>query len=329
MCHMLTQPEQSMLFQKAISVSSSWVRGATVRLAPQQVQKISAVSDLVLPKKSIFREFVHWQIWEQNSNFIVFFEGLPGIGKSWSSVGVGERLSIDNHRHFSIRYNVKHSIKEFVAVIADLQERFEKGENTRGTVLILDDAGVSANAQKWFEDVSKLLSDTTEIFRYLGLIVIITTPFSEEVLKRVRCLAHARFKLKKKKVGKYVLAKFYLHDHHWKDNKLILTKLRARFGGWNFVIDKIRIPPPSLRLRREYEAWMRDFKGGIIRKNNAILNKNIVPIEQRKPLSERQKQVYFLYRAGNSIRAIATQLGIGEGGVQTHLRSIRQRGWDI
>jgi len=307
----------------------AWVRGATVRLAPAQTQDIGIIGSVCLPKVSVFREFVHYQVFKQNSNFIVLVEGLPGTGKSVSSLGVLERWSQEVTKHFSVRYNVTHSIKKFMARVADLQVRFEKGEDIRGTALVLDDAGVSADSRRWFEDIHKLLNDTAEVFRYLGLVVFLTVPNRNRMDKRLRDLAHGRFKIIKKKEGEYTLAKFYLHEHHWKTNEPIFTLLRARNAGWNFKITSIKIRPPSLLLRREYEVWMREFKGGLIIKNNALLNQNITPIEQRRPLTERQKQVYFLYRGGQGISAIGAQLGIGEGGVSTHLRSIRARGWDI
>lgn len=307
-----------------------YVQGATIKLSKNYVvTKQLSLGTIVKPKNSLLHEYVYNQIYKQNSNLIVLVEGLPGKGKSVSIIAVGERWSYSIRKSFTIRYNVVHTISELMSRVADLEMRFQKGESVRGTTLVFDDAGVSMDAREWQNSMHKVLNDSLEVMRYLGLVLFITVPSRARVDKKMRDLAHATMRILKKREGEFTLCKFYLNEKHWKTGDDIPVLLRAQHQGWTFKIDLVKIRPPSVKLFHDYQKWMMAFKGGIIRKNYAKLQRKSSKVKEseRKSLTERQRQVYLLLKYGSSTSAIAQQLQLGEAGVSTHIRNIRAKGW--
>jgi DNA-binding CsgD family transcriptional regulator len=308
-----------------------YAQGATIKLPSSFVgiDEVMADTGLALPQTSILMEFIYHQIYRQNSNLIVLCEGLPGLGKSITSAGIGERWSDFVGLPFTVKHNFSHTIPELLQRISELQLRHERGETTRGIVLQYDDAGVTMDSRKWQDEMHKALNDSLEVMRYLGVVLFITVPSRTRIDKKMRDLAHATLKIMKKKEGEYTLCKFYLNSKHWKTGEDIFTLLRAQHKGWVFKVDLVKVKPASIRVRRDYEEWMLQFKGNIIKRSFARIQKksNEVAVEQRKNLTERQRQILMLLKGQNTPGMIATQLGISEAGVSTHIRNIRAKGW--
>lgn len=280
------------------------------------------------PNKSVFLDYLDNLIFRQNSNFICFVTGLPGLGKSVSTISVCSQFAKRHGQPFSIKGNVASSIHDLVKKVADLEAEYTRGGIIRGRPLIYDDAGISMDSRHWFEKAHKMLNDMIEVFRYLGVPLFITTPSQFRVDSKMRDLAHAVIKVVKKKEGEYTMCKLYLSNRHWKTGDYIPVLLRAQHKGWTYKVDWLKIRPPSITLRREYDEWMKEFKGHIIQQNySQLMKKNMVPEKDRKVLTEKQRYIYFKKKAGLTDAEISTQLGISPAGVATHIRNIRWRGY--
>ena len=305
-----------------------YLQGVTIKYPGSSAERfINKPVSIPLPPGSILHEYMYNQIFVQNSNFIVLVTGMPGAGKSLSSAGVLERWAWAVNKPFSVRYNIVHGAGELISRLADLERRYTLGEEVRGTALQLDDAGVSMDSRAWYDTIHKLLNDSVEVMRYLGLVLFITVPNKDRLDKKIRDLAHANLDIKKKREGEYTLAKFYITGHNWRTGDYMPTLLRAGSQGWTFQVKAVRISPPSLALRREYSSFMQKFKGGIIQKSAAVfLNKN-KPVSEKQPLTERQRQVYFMINGGTGADSAAHQLGISLVSVKAHLNEIRRKGW--
>ena len=313
-----------------MSIQPEHTRGevGALKLAPQDMRTISEGVDV--PNKSILLEYIHWQIFTQNSNFIVFVEGLPGTGKSWTSLGILERWSEKVGKTFTVKDNVCSTPASLMRHIALLETRFSAGESVRGTALIFDDAGVSMDSRKWFEEVHKILNDTCEVMRYLGIILFITAPRKKRIDTKIRDLGHATLKIKKKVQGSHTVCKFYLNEQHWKTGQEIFKLLRALHHGWTYRLDCIRVKPPSVKLRNEYENWMQQFKGKIIQQSYAKLSETdaeSVPKEKRRKLTSRQKEIYTFLRSGLNVEAVSRHLLLSEFSVKRHMAMLRAKGW--
>ena len=306
-----------------------YCQGVTIKYPGSSADRcINANLSVPLPPSSILHEYMFNQIFTQNSNFIVLVTGMPGAGKSVSSAGILERWSWAINKPFTIRYNVVHGAGELINRIAEIERRFNAGEDVRGTALQLDDAGVSMDSRNWYENIHKLLNDSVEVMRYLGLVLFITVPNKDRLDKKMRDLAHASLDIKKKREGQFTLAKFYITGHNWRTGDYMPTLLRAASQGWTFQVKAVRIKPPSLALRREYAEFMYKFKGGIIQKSASVfLNKNRSVVSEKQPLTERQRQVYFMVNGGTGADSVAHQLGISLVSVKAHVNEIRRKGW--
>lgn len=322
-------PQNELTNQVSGNRVSLMKKDLNVELGASIVYPSQNTNTLLASGKSIFLDYVHNQIFGQNTNLIVMVEGLPGKGKSVSSLGILERWSLRAQRSFSVEYNVVFSIQELMQRVADLEARTQRGENVRGTAILYDDAGVSMDSRGWMHTLHKLLNDSIEVFRYLGIVMFITAPNRTRLDKKLRELAHATLKPFKVRNGEYSLCKFYINEKHWKTGDDVPTLLRAKHYGWVLKMDMIKVRKPSATIMHDYDRLSRVFKGGIIQQSyQKLVRKNSVPESERKDLTPRQKDIYLLAKKGLSAGQIAIQLGIGEGGVETYLRAIKNRGYD-
>lgn len=298
---------------------------------PELVEFVDFVSpNMDWPNQSFLIDYIENQIFEQNSNFVCLVGGLPGKGKSVTSMGLCERYSLRTGQPFSVEWNVVHSVQDLVGRLAELQELFEKGENVRGVALLFDDAGVSMDNRAWQDELHKILNDSLEVMRYLGVVLFVTAPAKDRIDKKLRDLAHATLDIKKKVEGEYTLCKFYLSERHFKTGDYIPVLLKARHGSWNYKIQFVKIRPCSAKLKHSYERWMQEFKGNIIKLGRNRLNqKSLIASAEKQPLTDRQKEIYFMAKTGLGCDSIAVQLGIGEPSVKLHLGNIRRKGYMV
>lgn len=298
--------------------------GTSISLSPKDFDATG-----IVPNKSIFLEYMRNVIFEKDANFIVIIEGKPACGKSVTGLGILERWCGFIGRTMTIKDNLVFGARNLMEKLADLQMRKANGEDIRGFPLLFDEAGISMDNREWHNHIHKILNDTTEVFRYLNLVFFITVPNKSRIDSKLRDLAHGNIKPFYVKKDEYSLCKLYLNDKTW-DGKEILQRLRAQHHGFVFVIDSLRVKKPSARLMNEYKHAQEEFKGGTIQSGFDKIKKreSLDGGGEKKPLTDRQRQIYLLARSGIPTRAIATQLAISDASVGIHLRNIRAKGYE-
>ena len=121
------------------------------------------------------------RVYRRNQNWLCIGYGGTGTGKSYSSISLCNMLDPD------------FCIDNIVFDAMQLLELIEAGKVKQGSAVLFEELGVAANARGWHTVENQSLSNITQVFRTLNLIVIYTVPRLGLVDKQVAPLAHAHF----------------------------------------------------------------------------------------------------------------------------------------
>lgn len=119
---------------------------------------------------------------KDNKNALINIAGQTGSGKSYAAMWLAEQLhKMQDIQGFSVD-NVAFTPKELLSLV--------NSGLPKGSVIILDEAGVSLYARDWQSPINKLLVYLGQTFRYRNLIVIFTLPSLAMLDTHFRALMH-------------------------------------------------------------------------------------------------------------------------------------------
>lgn len=273
--------------------------------------------------KSFVAEYIKDECFNKNSNFIGIWVGKPGSGKSVSALRMCEVID----PKFTIN-NVVFSIQELLKAVEIFQNLHEKGVDIRGSCILYDEAGVSADNRQWQDKLHKALNDSIEIFRFLNLVLMITVPGRNRIDKKFRELIHGQFYPYEK--GKdYRMVKFFLFKQDMLRNIEYNQYLKMQTRGWISKIKSLRVKKPRKELFDAYEKRMLTYKRKILTRSLKQVTKTESPNPQKKALSKRQEQVYILKKKNYTNTEIAKMLGISIPAITVNLQAARYKGWQV
>ena len=122
------------------------------------------------------------RVYARNQNWLCICYGDPGTGKSYTGMSLCEML------------DPNFSVDKIVFDAKELLELIEKGGVQQGSAILFEELGVAANTRDWYSQENKALSNLTQVFRTLNLIVIYTVPRLGLVDKHIAPLAHAHLR---------------------------------------------------------------------------------------------------------------------------------------
>jgi len=135
--------------------------------------------------KVLSNSWVRWsvaRIKKKNNSTNVRFVGDTGSGKSWSALSFCEMCSKLLNRKFT-ENDVYFSIREVL-------DEISYNDPKRGTVFLIDEQQVEANAKDHQSKRAKAYSLLLSTVRSKGYIIVTTLPFSDMELKSVRRFFH-------------------------------------------------------------------------------------------------------------------------------------------
>jgi len=136
---------------------------------------------VVYTKKILSHSWVRWavaRIKRKNNSTNVRFVGDTGSGKSWSALAFCEMCSKLLNKEFTVN-DVYFSIK-------DVLDEISNNDPPRGTIFLIDEQQVEANAKDHQTKRAKAYSLLLSTVRSKGYIIVTTLPFSDMELKSVR-----------------------------------------------------------------------------------------------------------------------------------------------
>ncbi len=140
---------------------------------------------VIYRKKVLSNSWVRWAVFRvkrKNNSTNVRFVGDTGSGKSWSGLSFCEMCSKLMNRKFTVD-DVYFSIREVL-------DEISYNNPKRGTVFLIDEQQVDANAKDHQSKRAKAYSLLLSTVRSRGYIIVTTLPFSEMEFKSVRKFFH-------------------------------------------------------------------------------------------------------------------------------------------
>lgn len=241
------------------------------------------MGDLVLEKhlkkESPWIKYIKQRVYKKNKNFLGFFSGPTGGGKSWSALKIASLLK----RDFGVDCVVFKG-KNFIKLI----NSFKK---SRGQVIIFDEAGVDLSNRAWQSLTNKILNYLLQTFRHQGIIVLFTSPYMDFIDAASRKLFHAEFQLRSiNKKEKYAVIKPYLIQYNGRKKKFYYKYLRMATKGYGLPrpIKKWKVGIPLKKLREDYEAKRLKFTLGLNKEIEEAFKKLGKTRVEDLPLRQRQ-----------------------------------------
>jgi hypothetical protein len=187
------------------------------------------------------------QIHVKNKNFLVCFVGSPGSGKSYAAQKLASDL--DRAVDFSPRFGIERVVFKPSEYLNLVEKKLPKG-----SWIVFDEVGVGINAREWYSQMNKLISYTTQTFRYKNLGVCFTVPALSFLDKQIRLLLHSLVIMK----GTSPIQKKSFGVWEWMTYSEYSGKVyhpRPRFfhKGKKYKIQEVSFGLPSDSLVKDYE----------------------------------------------------------------------------
>ena len=189
----------------------------------------------------------------KNENWMGIMCGEVGSGKSWAAVRMAEALD----PNFSAA-NVAFNVEEFMELAAN-------DDFGRGSIIVLDEAGVAAGNRKWYEVANEVLDYVTQTWRSLNRGAIMTAPDLDLIDSHVRRRFQHYIEMVSKdedEMQSLAKIKFIQTNHEYGKEYRKFHRMIDDDG----VLKKFRyIPfnPPTQALRDEYEHLKEDYSSDL------------------------------------------------------------------
>jgi len=257
---------------------------------------------------------------KNNKNFICCITGQTGSGKSYSALREAEILDKD----FDIR-NVCFTPEEFMDLVNGKTKKLK-----RGSVIIYDEVQVTLSALDFQSLQARLINSCLQTFRFMGFILIMTSPYFQFINKSARKLFHSRLETVSIDHDKKLCSlKPFLLQTNQESGETYHKYLRVWTKGTGVVpLKLLKAQIPSEPLRKAYEDKRQKFS----RELNEGISEDLRRLkEKKKPktLTPKQEEIVLLLKDGLTIPQIAERIDIAEGVVYEHIKLIKKKGIKI
>lgn len=260
----------------------------------------------------------HWETYilrriKRNKNFLGFFSGATGSGKSWSCLRAGENL------------DPNFNINQVVFSVKELFDLINSGKLNRGSVIVFEESGVGANARQWFSKFNKALNYLVQTFRHEGFILLINSPLFEHVDSAVRKLFHAEMQTMRIDIkNKRVILKPQLIQYNGRLKKFYYKRLRVVTRGGTAPVNTWSVGKPSKELLRAYEIRKKAFTTAL----NLELSNELSGISN-KALTFVQSDILDRLKEGHTVKEIAKVREVTPRAILLSMDYIRKKGYKL
>jgi len=234
----------------------------------------------------------------KNENANIFTSGPTGSGKSYVNLSLALKLDPNFDPDTQIVFSFKELLRTIRIFNNDIKEEDVEHEvdNPNGyiklnkkkyKVIIFEEFQIGANAQNWYNKLSKLLNMLLSTFRHQNFILLINAPFSDMINSQTKRLLHMEIEMRNK------------------DEKKEISTIRPKILQWSvrkkdfyyhtiFVISRgqliktpfYKIKKPPVWLYERYEELKSNFTSALNRRIQAELDDFE---NENKPESMREK----------------------------------------
>lgn len=279
--------------------------------------------DLILmkDKKPVLVHWLYDRVMLKNLNALVCFTGNPGSGKSYGAIRLAELTAKKN----GVEFNVDHIVftpREFMNMI-------NGGELKKGSILILDEAGVAINSRKWQSAINLMMNYVIQTFRHKNYIIIMCVPYFDFIDTAIRKMFHMFFEMTRIDFSKKV---------SWSRPKIIQVNQRTGHAYYKWLryktsgeqpmaLDMAGFRLPSKELLKDYEKKKSEYTA----KLNKGLEKDLdVGDSEPKELTDIQKRILKLRNDyGLNEEEIGVIMKVTQPTVCSHLKACKNKGFIV
>lgn len=277
---------------------------------------------LIRDRKPVLIQWAYSRVMTKNLNVLTAITGNPGSGKSYASLRWAEIQSEKNGVDFSVD-NVVFTPKEFIRLI-------NSGKLKRGSIIIMDEAGVAVNSRKWQSSLNLMINYVIQTFRHRNYIVILNVPYFDFVDAAVRKMFHMLFEMDRIDFKNQVAwTRPKIIQINQRTGNVYYKWLRYKFSGEQpMALDKAGFRIPSKELRNAYEEKKKAYTTNL----NKNLEKDLDVEDSSKPkeLTPTQKIIRCLRNDyGLNENNIGKVMKITQPGVNSHLNACKKKGFIV
>ncbi len=270
-------------------------------------------------KKPAFIHYAHRRVIKRNQNCLICLYGGTGSGKSYASISAAQAIARYNGVEFDTRH-ICMNATEFMRLL-------NSGELKRGSVVIMDEAGVAVNAKDWQSRVNKVMNYVMQTFRHENYVVIFNTPSFSFVDSSMRKMFHMKMETQyidyERDVG---WTKTYVLNLDHNTGNVYTYFFRVKVAGetpYKVVMSGFGLANKD--LLKKYEAKKRAFT----EKLNKQVQDTLEVVEEggTAELTERQDIILRLWNDyGLKGYEIAEVLDVAASGVSNALKACKKKG---
>lgn len=266
--------------------------------------------------------FILKQLKSENSNWLELFQGESGSGKTWCAISD----CYERDPEFDVEKQLVFDFKSFMQVINSEWFMSKKIKQ-----IIFDEPQTSISNRAWQSLINRMFNYVVTTFRHQNIVLLFCCPYRDFLdsasMKMIHCITEmVRIDKKKKKVR----TKPRLQQYNSKLKKTYEHCIQVIHNGMAQKMFFDSIPKPPQDMIDTYERMKTDFtfklNKDIENKLQNIENKERV-IDERQPLTEKQKQTLILYQKHKKMIKVAEIMGCDTGMVSRRIKACRKKGY--
>lgn len=209
-----------------------------------------------LRKESISARIFRTEVWRraniENEHFVCTIVGREGSGKSGTALSIAESLDPGFHAG---RVCFKP---------ADMLRLINSDKTSKGSVIIMDEAGVGMGARSWYDSSQIKLNKTLQTVRDDNQILFLTLPALSELDSQTINRLHAYMEMTTVDEGTTARFKFkFLYPQRGPSGQTYEEYPRRRINGRRCKITRLSATPPSEELWDRYNERKSEFKADL------------------------------------------------------------------
>ena len=276
-----------------------------------------------MEETSIFLKYIADRVNKKNLSFYGVTVGAVGSGKSYHQLEMARRLGLLTKKPFTL--------DNLYFKPLNMLRDFNQGKIPPGTVVILEETGVSLDSKRFQTNLNRSLGYIFQTMRSRNNIILLNLPSFALLDKTIRHLVQCIMAMKNvNRVKKISKSNPLLLQTNELSGKLYFHHLHDRNGD---PITRFETNLPPLDLVNAYEKKKLLFQKALYKEieNSLMVSESKESVKQFNPalLTTKQQGVLDIINEGGYVDEIAKKFSISKAGAYGHLTAIRAKGVKI
>lgn len=252
----------------------------------------------------------------RNKNVLIATIGVTGSGKSYANLRMLELWYEFYFKQPMPKENICFSIKEAMLLI-------NSGKLPKGSILIVEEAGVSMNSLDFQNKIVKFFNFVLQSFRSKNIGIIFNLPNLGFMTKTGRTLLHGVFEAKKinTQTKEVSIKPFYVQIEAF-SGKLYKHYLKQDIDGRKVKVKRVNYHLPSKDIIDYYEKKKDDFVNKVSNSLVLEIESKEESVEMPKVLFDKEKIIELCEQGYNSYKEMGKVLNIHPSNMDKRIKAI-------